>query len=141
MIQVLPVILCGGAGTRLWPLSRAAFPKQFLVFSGKNSLFQNAVLRIHASKASDMCIGETVIVTHEDQRFLARDQALGLGLQEISLLLEPGARNTAPALTLAALHASAGGSDPVLVVSAADHSIPDQQAFSQALLSGVRCAF
>ena len=140
MINVLPVILCGGSGTRLWPLSRSAFPKQFLVFSGKNSLYQNAMLRIHATKAPDVQIGETVVVTHEDQRFLARDQALALGLQQISLLLEPGARNTAPALTLAALHASAGGNDPVLVVSAADHSIPDQQAFSQALLSGVRCA-
>ena len=140
MIQVSPVILCGGSGTRLWPLSRAAFPKQFLVFSGKNSLFQNAILRIHASRAPDVRIGETVIVTHEEQRFLARDQALGLGMQEIALMLEPAGRNTAPALTLAALHASAGGNDPVLVVSAADHSIPAQQAFTQALLSGVRCA-
>jgi mannose-1-phosphate guanylyltransferase/mannose-6-phosphate isomerase len=140
MINVSPVILCGGAGTRLWPLSRAAFPKQFLVMAGSLSLFQNAVQRVNAIATADIALGETLVVTNEDHRFLARDQLAALHLPSTSLLLEPVGRNTAPALTLAALRALEGGADPVLLVSPADHAVADLHSFTTALQASVRCA-
>ncbi len=140
MINVSPVVLCGGSGTRLWPLSRASYPKQFLVLSGARSLFQNAVERVNAIAAIDIVIGETLVVTNEEHRFLARDQLSSLGVAAAALLLEPIGRNTAPALALAALHATQGGADPVLVVSPADHSVTDVESFTTALQRCVRCA-
>jgi len=74
MNKIVPVILCGGSGTRLWPLSRAGFPKQFLVLSGTTSLFQQALARVNSLAASDISLGETLIVTGEEHRFLALDQ-------------------------------------------------------------------
>ncbi len=140
MIIVSPVVLCGGSGTRLWPLSRAAFPKQFLVLSGSHSLFQNAVERVNAIAASDIAVGETLVVTNEEHRFLAHDQLTSLDIAAASFLLEPAGRSTAPALALAALHAMEGGADPVLVVSPADHSIGNTELFTTALQNGVRSA-
>ena len=103
MTPVLPVILCGGSGTRLWPLSRSGFPKQFLVLSGdgsNQSLFQQAIARVHSVKKSDVSLGKTIIVTNEEHRFLALDQLRELPNVSASLLLEPSGKNTAPALTL-----------------------------------------
>ncbi len=74
MIQVQPVILCGGSGTRLWPLSRAGFPKQFLVLSGTTSLFQQAIERVNYLSAHDIAVGSMLVVTNEEHRFLALDQ-------------------------------------------------------------------
>ena len=130
MTQVLPVILCGGSGTRLWPLSRAGFPKQFLVLSDNDSqysLFQQAIERIHAVANSEIKLSTTLIVTNEEHRFLALDQLREMKNAskklEAALLLEPSGRNTAPALTLAALyaqeHAAGTNSDPILVVTPA----------------------
>src|ERR1017187_430241 len=95
---ITPVILCGGSGTRLWPLSRAGFPKQFLVLSGTTSLFQQAVERVNALAADDIAVGETLVVTNEEHRFLVLDQLRELILCGGSgtLLLEPMGRNTAP---------------------------------------------
>jgi mannose-1-phosphate guanylyltransferase/mannose-6-phosphate isomerase len=140
MKQITPVILCGGSGTRLWPLSRAGFPKQFLVLSGSNSLFQQAVERIQAAATEDIRIGETLVVTNEEHRFLALDQLRELKGVAATLLLEPAARNTAPALTLAALQASAAGEDPILVVTPADQTVVDVAAYTQALQAAVRAA-
>jgi len=137
---VRPVILCGGSGTRLWPLSRAGFPKQFLVLSGSSSLFQQAVERIQAAAAPDIRIGETLVVTNEEHRFLALDQLRELKDVAATLLLEPAARNTAPALTLAALQAAAGGEDPILVVTPADQTVVDGAAYARALQAAVRAA-
>ena len=100
MTQVLPVILCGGSGTRLWPLSRSGFPKQFLVLSGddsKKSLFQQAIERIHSIANAKIKLGSAVIVTNEEHRFLALDQLRELKNIQATLLLEPSGRNTAPA--------------------------------------------
>ena len=141
-----PVILCGGSGTRLWPLSRSKFPKQFLVLSdhdSKLSLFQQAIARINGIGGTEIHIGSTFIVTNEEHRFLALDQLRELkGIQSI-LLLEPAGRNTAPALSLAALQAldnqfgkeryQQGCSDPILVISPADQKIENQIAFTKAL--------
>lgn len=140
MTNITPVILCGGSGTRLWPLSRAGFPKQFLVLSGRNSLFQQAVERIQAVATDDLALGETLVVTNEEHRFLALDQLRELKDVTVTLLLEPSARNTAPALTLAALQATASGDDPVLVVTPADQTVQDGTAFTEALRAAVRVA-
>lgn len=141
MHKITPVILCGGSGTRLWPLSRAGFPKQFLVLSGTSSLFQQAVERIQGVEASDITLGETLVVTNEEHRFLALDQLRELQKNTpATLLLEPVARNTAPALTLAALRAIEGGEDPILVVTPADQTIKDLGVFTAALQQSVRMA-
>jgi mannose-1-phosphate guanylyltransferase/mannose-6-phosphate isomerase len=140
MKKITPVILCGGSGTRLWPLSRAGFPKQFLVLSGTNSLFQQAVERLQGVAVGDMALGETLVVTNEEHRFLALDQLRELKDVAATLLLEPVARNTAPALTLAALHATAQGEDPILVVTPADQTITDAAAFTAALQMSIQAA-
>ena len=140
MNKITPVILCGGSGTRLWPLSRAGFPKQFLVLCGTDSLFQQAVERINGLAAADITVGETLVVTNEEHRFLALDQLRELKSVSATLLLEPVARNTAPALTLAALQATENGEDPILVVTPADQTITDTVAFTAALQKSVRVA-
>ncbi len=134
---VQPVILCGGSGTRLWPLSRAGFPKQFLCLSEKESLFQLAVQRLInlADAAADVL--PLCVVSNEEHRFLAQEQAREIGVEKASFLLEPAGRNTAPALTLAALAAIEAGSDPVLVVTPADQTMHNDEAFADALRAAI----
>lgn len=145
MNPVFPVILCGGSGTRLWPLSRAGFPKQFLVLSGddsKKSLFQEALERIHTIAGKNIQLATSIVVTNEEHRFLALDQLRELHAMHAALLLEPSGRNTAPALTLAALFAlqEAKGQDPILVVTPADQTVKDAAAFTQVLHRAVELA-
>ena len=135
-----PVILCGGSGSRLWPLSRSGFPKQFLVLSGDDSsqsLFQQAISRTNAISSPQIQLGATLIVTNEDHRFLALDQLRELKDSQATLLLEPTGRNTAPALTLAALQAKdgvdAGWDEPILVITPADQTVQNNAAFVKAL--------
>jgi len=137
-IQVRPVILCGGSGTRLWPLSRSGFPKQFLVLTGTTSLFQQALERVNDLAASDITVGGTLVVTNEEHRFLALDQLRELKHIDASLLLEPVGRNTAPALTIAALEVMAHGEDPVLVVTPADQTVKNAVAFKETLQRAIR---
>jgi mannose-1-phosphate guanylyltransferase/mannose-6-phosphate isomerase len=137
---ITPVILCGGAGTRLWPLSRAGFPKQFLVLSGTTSLFQQAIERVNGLAADDIVVDDTLIVTGEEHRFLALDQLRDMPEVAATLLLEPVGRNTAPALTFAALQAVKDGEDPILVVTPADQTVMNGAAFTQALQQSVRAA-
>ncbi len=139
-IDLQPVIIAGGSGTRLWPLSRSSYPKQFLALHGKHSLFQQAALRLDALAAPDIAVGGLCVVGNEDHRFLVLDQLAGLKLPPAALLLEPTGRNTAPAMTLAALHASQQGRDPVLTVTPADQSIGDETAFTTSLQRAVRAA-
>ncbi|CAG1014977.1 mannose-1-phosphate guanylyltransferase / mannose-6-phosphate isomerase [Burkholderiaceae bacterium] len=139
-ISVQPVIMAGGSGTRLWPLSRAQHPKQFLVLQGNRSLFQEAALRLAHLAASDIQVAPPCVVGNEEHRFLVLDQLRELKLPEGTVLLEPTGRNTAPAMTLAALHASDAGGDPVLVVSPADQTVTDDAAFTAALQQAVRVA-
>jgi mannose-1-phosphate guanylyltransferase/mannose-6-phosphate isomerase len=129
MIKVTPVILCGGSGTRLWPLSRTGFPKQFLCLTGNQSLFQQAAQRLAGLGQEGIQVAQPLIVSGEDHRFLALEQLREAGINLGAALLEPVGRNTAPALTLAALAASENGQDPVLVVTPADQAVADAVIF------------
>jgi len=137
---VQPVIMAGGSGTRLWPLSRAGYPKQFLVLSGNSSLFQQAVARLQQVGGPGIKLAAPLIVGNEEHRFLVLDQLRELRIEPAAALLEPIGRNTAPALTLAALQAQANGQDPVLVVTPADQTVTDEAAFTAALQRAVALA-
>lgn len=138
MIQVTPVILCGGSGSRLWPLSRSGFPKQFLSLTGDESLFQQAAKRQASLGSTDIAVAKTIIVTGEEHRFLASEQLREVGVELGAALLEPTGRNTAPAMTLAALAALEQGQDPVLVVTPADQTIKDEESFKRSIQVAVR---
>jgi mannose-1-phosphate guanylyltransferase/mannose-6-phosphate isomerase len=143
MALVVPVILCGGSGTRLWPLSRSSYPKQFLVLSGgatNQSLFQLAIVRTNSVGDENCLIGKTLVVTNEEHRFLALDQLRELKNISADLLLEPSGRNTAPALTFAALQSQDQGIDPILIVTPADQTIQNNNAFTKALRQSVQIA-
>ena len=139
-IQVQPVIMAGGSGTRLWPLSRAGFPKQFLVLGGDSSLFQQAASRLASLGEAGTAVAAPLIVGNEEHRFLVLDQLREIKQEPSAVLLEPVGRNTAPALTLAALQAQEGGADPVLVVISSDQTVTDEAAFTQALRRAVTLA-
>lgn len=136
-ISVTPVILCGGSGTRLWPLSRTGFPKQFLCLTGNDSLFQQAAYRLAGLGNSNIKISNPVIVSGEEHRFLAAEQLRETGIALGAALLEPVCRNTAPALTLAALSAAEQGRDPILVVTPADQTVEDTVAFTKAVQQAI----
>lgn len=141
-IPVQPVVMAGGSGTRLWPLSRASYPKQFLVLTSDGlSLYQQAVRRLAALSEASLDVAPPLSVGNDEHRFLMLDQLREGGADPGVLLLEPVGRNTAPALTLAALQATKDGADPVLVVTPADHVIPDQPAFVETMAQAVRAAF
>ncbi len=139
-IQVTPVILCGGSGTRLWPLSRSGFPKQFLVLSGTTSLFQQAVDRANNIASNYISINKTLIVTGEQHRFIALEQLREMQLVYANLILEPEGKNTAPALTFASLQSLKNDSDPVLVVTPADQTVKNTEAFINAIQGAVKLA-
>ncbi len=140
MIQVIPVILCGGSGTRLWPLSRSGFPKQFLCLTGNESLFQQAASRLAALGNDRITVAAPYVVSNEEHRFLVLEQLREAGIALGAALLEPAGRNTAPALTLAALAALEEDNDPVLVVTPADQTVRDCSAFTQAMQRAIHQA-
>lgn len=125
---LLPVILAGGTGSRLWPLSRQLNPKQFLKLCGDTTLLQQTLARLDGLE-----ITAPAIICNEDHRFLVAEQLRQASVANASIILEPVGRNTAPAIALAALSATAKGHDPVLLVLAADHYIADQVAFQKAV--------
>lgn len=131
-----PVVLSGGSGSRLWPLSRQNQPKQFLSLVGDRSLYQETVLR--ASALED--VAAPVTVCSEDHRFMVGEQLHGAGVANGGILLEPVARNTAPAIALAALHVVAGDPDGSMLVLPADHLIADEAAFRSAVGAARRLA-
>jgi mannose-1-phosphate guanylyltransferase/mannose-6-phosphate isomerase len=142
-LVVVPVILAGGSGTRLWPLSRALHPKQYLSLGigGEQTLFQQAALRLATLAEAGLDVLAPCIVANEEHRFTVVDQLREIGIEPARVLLEPIGRNTAPALALAAHEAAkAAGVDPILVVSPADHTIGVAAAFTTALRQAVRAA-
>ena len=126
---MIPVIMSGGSGTRLWPLSRKHKPKQFISLFGDHTMFQETMLRLKGVEE----LGAPIIVCNNDHRFMVAEQLHELGVKENSIILEPFGRNTAPALAIAALQACQAGDDPVLLVLAADHVIENIDAFHQAI--------
>jgi len=131
MTRVLPVVLAGGAGTRLWPLSRELYPKQFLKLTGAQTMLQATLLRLVGLDAA-----APYLICNEDHRFIVAEQCRAIGVDWGAIVLEPVARNTAPAIALAALYATSNGDDPVMLVLAADHHIADPDAFRAAVACG-----
>ncbi len=123
-----PVVLAGGSGSRLWPKSRAALPKQFLKLTSDLTMLQDTLARLEGTQAD-----KPVVICNDAHRFLVAEQLRQQDVQHGGILLEPMGRNTAPAIALAALHACLDGQDPVLLVLAADHLISDAPAFHQAI--------
>lgn len=134
---LLPVILSGGSGTRLWPLSREQYPKQLLPLTGAESLLQATASRLDGFKGMAVVAAAPLVVCNEEYRFITAEQLRRAGKPASAVLLEPVGRNTAPALTLAALAASADGSDPILLVMPADHVVRDCAAFQEAIAAGI----
>lgn len=141
-MNVQPVILCGGSGTRLWPLSRESHPKQMLALDGAHTLLQATALRLDASAVpSGWRLERPLIVGREEYRFVTAEQLRQVDIDPAGIVLEPVGRNTAPALTVAALVATAGGeADPVLAVMPADHVIVHPERFRAALAHAVLLA-
>jgi mannose-1-phosphate guanylyltransferase/mannose-6-phosphate isomerase len=135
MRKVLPFILCGGAGTRLWPLSREAYPKQFHRLTGPETLFQQTCRRL-----SGPLFGDLFVLSNYRHRFLVAEQLEEIGLPAKSIVLEPVSRNTAPAACIAALIASRADADALVLLAPSDHMIADPGAFARAVEVGVPAA-
>ena len=132
---MIPVILSGGSGTRLWPLSREAFPKQFLRLAGAGSMLQETW-----SRAAPLATAAPIVVAGEEHRFMVAEQLREAGCRDARILLEPAARNTAPAIAAAALEASRDGLDPLLLVLPSDHVIADGEGFRKAVAAAQSAA-
>ena len=126
---MIPVILSGGSGSRLWPLSRKNKPKQFLTLFGDSSMFQSTLTRLNGLESLEA----PLIVCNNEHRFMVAEQLQEIGLEANGIILEPCARNTAPAIALAALKAMENGEDPLLLILAADHLISDVAVFHKAI--------
>jgi mannose-1-phosphate guanylyltransferase / mannose-6-phosphate isomerase len=130
--MIMPVILSGGSGTRLWPLSRKSYPKQFVPLTGEQTLFQASALRVSGPE-----FGAPIVITNSDFRFIVQDQLAGIGRTAQAVLIEPDARNTAPAVLAAALYAQKIQPGAVLLVAPSDHVVPDTAAFVAAVQTGM----
>lgn len=138
---IQPVILSGGSGTRLWPLSREYYPKQLLAPLSERTLLQSTVCRLDGLEgSSNPPVAAPLVICNEEHRFLVAEQLRQLGKPPGQILLEPVGRNTAPAATLAALHAGAHGKDAVLLIMPADHIIQEESTFRRAAIEGARLA-
>ena len=134
------VILCGGSGTRLWPVSRSAFPKQFSNVIGNSSLFKKTLSRLKLINSSDYKVGNLIMITNEDHRFMVLEQSSEYDFANNKIILEPAARNTAPALTLAALESYKSSKDSILVVGPSDHIFSNENSFLESLKKAIEFA-
>ncbi|GGW48571.1 mannose-1-phosphate guanylyltransferase/mannose-6-phosphate isomerase [Alishewanella tabrizica] len=133
--MLLPIIMAGGTGSRLWPLSRELMPKQFLTLCGQSTMLQATLERLQGLDAV-----QPLVICNEDHRFIAAEQLRQINQLQHNIILEPVGRNTAPAIALAALSAQRKGQDPLLLVLAADHVIQDVPAFHQAIATATELA-
>ena len=125
---MIPIILSGGSGTRLWPLSRKMYPKQFLSLLHDETMLQKTLSRLDGLEHA-----APTIVCNNEHRFIVAEQARQSGIEDLSIILEPFGRNTAPAVAVAAIHALQHTADPILLVLSADHEIVDENAFCAAV--------
>ncbi len=137
--KIFPVVLCGGSGTRLWPLSREQYPKQLLALVDKSTLLQATLQRLNLSSEAgqNFVVAPPVIVTNEAHRFLVAEQLREIGINDAQILLEPQGKNTAPALTLAALHIQEQDPGGLMLVMPADHVIQNPTVFIDTIVSGL----
>lgn len=126
--MIIPVIMAGGSGSRLWPLSRTHYPKQFIPLVNNDSMLQNTISRLDSLSKS-----EPIIICNDEHRFMVAEQLRNIGINNASIILEPIGRNTAPAIALAAFKAISDGNDPLLLVLAADHVIAKESAFIESV--------
>ena len=138
MTALVPVILCGGTGTRLWPLSRATYPKQYWALAG--DVDETLLQQTHQRLTGIPGLQPPLLICNEDHRFIVAEQMRQIGVEPGAILLEPMGRNTAPAVAVAALEATAHGDDPLLLVLAADHVIRDAAGFRSAVEAGMAAA-
>jgi mannose-1-phosphate guanylyltransferase len=134
-MKILPVVMAGGSGTRLWPLSRSLYPKQFLSLVDDASLLQGTLLRLE-----NLDCTTPLIISNNEHRFIVAEQLRQAGIVDFDIILEPMGRNTAPAIALAALHALRDGDDPIMLVLAADHVIQNVDAFCSSVTLAQRQA-
>ena len=134
-MTITPIIMAGGSGTRLWPLSRGNYPKQFLTLNGQQTMLQNTIARLKGLEHTPV-----MLICNEEHRFIAAEQIRQLGVNHNGIFLEPVGRNTAPAIALAAFKATEQGQDSLLLVLAADHVIYDVNAFQQSVLKATELA-
>ncbi|WP_376870456.1 mannose-1-phosphate guanylyltransferase/mannose-6-phosphate isomerase [Albirhodobacter sp. R86504] len=134
--MITPVILCGGSGTRLWPLSRKSYPKQFVPLLGGKTLFQSSAERLTSS--AGLGFAAPVVLTGSDFRFIVTEQLNEIGIDPGAIIIEPEARNTAPAILAAALYLYAADAEAVMLVAPSDHVVPDTAAFHAAIARGMQ---
>ena len=134
--QIIPVLISGGAGTRLWPLSREAFPKQFLAVQGPHTLFQQTALRF----ADAGSFARPMVVANDEHRFIVLEQLRAIGIDQSPLLTEPVGRNTAPAAAVAAMHAMELDPNAVIMITPTDHVVGDEAALRNAIRAGLPSA-
>ena len=127
--------MAGGSGTRLWPLSRKSYPKQFSAFIDDKTLFQHCALRLSSSKLVNF--EKHITLTNSDFRFTVSDQLQGVGFDPGPIILEPEGKNTAPAILAASMYAMREATDPILLVAPSDHLISDKEKFHQAINLGL----
>lgn len=135
MVKITPVLMAGGSGTRLWPVSRKSFPKQFAHLTGQETLFQASARRLSGGSYTD-----PVVMTNADFRFIVAEQLDQIGINPGAIVIEPAGRNTAPAVLAAALMVADQDPDQLLLVAPSDHVIPDAAAFARAVEQGIGAA-
>ncbi|SMX26814.1 Alginate biosynthesis protein AlgA [Pelagimonas phthalicica] len=133
--MITPILLCGGSGTRLWPLSRKSYPKQFAPILGEETLFQASAQRLQGAG-----YGCPVVITGSDFRFIVTEQLQAVGIDPGAILIEPEGRNTAPAVLAAALHVAKSDPEGLMLVAPSDHVVPDAEAFRAAVEAGCTAA-
>ena len=128
--MITPVILSGGSGTRLWPLSRKLYPKQFINLFNDKTLFQNTIIRLPSN------VSNPLIICNEEHRFIVADQLRQIAFKNQGIILEPIGKNTPPAIALAAMNVMKDNEDPILLVLSADHIIDNNQEYHRAIELG-----